>query len=168
MKRRRLPNPRLIKIHRSYTIEEAARRCRVHRCTVRQWLKVGLVASDGLRPYLIRGSDLRAFLQARRTRNKRSCGPGEIYCVRCRSPKRPAGNMADYVPYTDTWGHLIDMCPDCELIIHRSVNIVRLPQVRGALAVAIPKAHSRIGETANLSLNTHLKTAEARHAKTHS
>lgn len=26
------------------------------------------------------------------------CAPGEIYCVRCREPKSPAGAMADYEP----------------------------------------------------------------------
>jgi predicted DNA-binding protein (UPF0251 family) len=54
----RHPNPRLVKIHRSYTIAEAAGRCEVHRNTVRQWIKRGLpIINDG-KPLLIHGRDL--------------------------------------------------------------------------------------------------------------
>ena len=37
---KRHPNPRLIKIHRSYTVEEIAAVLGVHRNTVRQWIRV--------------------------------------------------------------------------------------------------------------------------------
>jgi hypothetical protein len=35
----RHPNPRLVKIHRSYTVEEVARNLRKHKNTVRAWMK---------------------------------------------------------------------------------------------------------------------------------
>src|SRR5216683_7791116 len=84
----RHPNPRLVKIHRNYTVEEIALRFGVHKNTVREWVKRGLpTVADKKRPMLILGADLAAFLQARRAKNKRTCQAGEIYCVRCRSPK---------------------------------------------------------------------------------
>ena len=94
--RKRRPNYRLVKIHRNYTVEEVARLFGTHKNTVRAWVKAGLPTCDSKRPMLILGRDLPAYLQARRTRNKRPCKPGEIYCVRCRAPKRPAGDMAEY------------------------------------------------------------------------
>ena len=33
-------NPRRVKVHRSYTVEEVAKLFRVHKNTVRDWLKV--------------------------------------------------------------------------------------------------------------------------------
>ncbi len=87
---KRHPNPRLAKIHRNYTVDEVAHLFGVHRNTVREWVKRGLPTTDGKRPMLILGCDLVAFLGARRAKNKRTCQPGEIYCVRCRAPKAPA------------------------------------------------------------------------------
>src|SRR5688572_18438961 len=96
----RHPNPRLAKIHRNYTVEEIANLFGVHRNTVREWIKRGLPTSDKRRPLLVLGRDLATFLRERRVRNKRTCRPGEMYCVRCRTPKAPAGDMAEYKPAT--------------------------------------------------------------------
>ena len=63
----RHPNPRLVKIHRSYTVEEVARILGKHKNTVRAWIKQGLRPIDGRRPMLIHGLELVSFLQNRRT-----------------------------------------------------------------------------------------------------
>ena len=60
------PNHRLLKIHRSYTVEEVASVLDVHRNSVRNWLRSGLDAIDQRRPTLILGSVLASFLKARR------------------------------------------------------------------------------------------------------
>ena len=57
----RRPNQRLVKIHRSYTVEEIAR-LNVHKNTIRGWIRGGLPTIDARRPTLITGSDLRRFL----------------------------------------------------------------------------------------------------------
>lgn len=82
MKRRRHHNHRLVKIHRSYTAEEIARLFGIHKNTVRHWVKEGLATIDDKRPILILGYVLAAFLQARRTKNKQTCKPGNsIACA---------------------------------------------------------------------------------------
>ena len=109
----RHPNYRLVKIHRSYAVEELASLLSVHKNTVRAWMKAGLPTIDGKRPRFILGREARAFLQVRRAQNKRTCKPGEIYCLRCRAPKFPAGDMADYQPVAEKFGNLTAICPDC-------------------------------------------------------
>ena len=54
----RHPNPKHAKIHRNYSVVEIARRFGVHKNTVRNWLKQGLVTIDGRRPILILGREL--------------------------------------------------------------------------------------------------------------
>lgn len=147
---KRHPNPRLAKIHRNYTVGEVAGLFGVHRNTVRKWVKRGLPTNDDRRPMLILGRDLVAFLRARRAKNKRTCQPGEIYCVRCRAPKAPAGDMADYEPVTETLGNLIAICSDCEAIIYRRVSLAKLEQIRGQLDITMPQALLRIGRSPSI------------------
>src|SRR5947208_1860226 len=92
-------NVRRVKIHWSYSVSEAPKLLDVHKLTISRWIDRGPPLIEHKRPYLIHGSDLRAFLIAQQPR-KQPCRAGEIYCVRCRAPKRLAGDMADYIPKT--------------------------------------------------------------------
>lgn len=150
---KRHPNHRLAKIHLNYTVEEIARLYDVHRNTVREWIKRGLPTTDNRRPLLVLGRDLAAFLQAKRQKNKRTCQPGEIYCVRCRAPRAPAGEMADYLPLTPTLGNLVGLCPVCGTLMYRRVSATRLGLVRGCLDVTLPKAQAHIAESPEPSVN---------------
>lgn len=153
---KRHPNHRLVKIHRSYTVEEIAKLFSIHKNTVREWVKVGLPISDDRRPMLILGHDLAAFLQARRVKNKQTCQPGEIYCVRCRTPKAPAADMAEYQPITEKFGNLIAICPDCNFIMNRRVSMAKLGQVRGEMDITFPQALRHIGESNQPTVNSDL------------
>ena len=164
--RKRHPNPRLAKVHRNYTVEEIATLFGVHRNTVRVWIKQGLPIIDQRRPLLVLGSSLATYLRSRRTLNKRTCRPGEIYCVRCRAPKAPAGDMADYQPLTLTLGNLIGICPDCETIVYRRINLTRLASVRGKLDITMPEALPRIDESAQPSANSDFTQDASTHGTT--
>ena len=153
---KRHPNPRLAKIHRNYTVEEIARLFGVHRNTVREWIKRGLPTSDDQRPTLVLGRDLVAFLKARRAKNKRSCLPGEIYCVGCRAPKAPAGNMVEYEPVTESLGNLMALCPDCGALMNRRVGLAQLEQIRGQMDITMPQAPRHICESTQPSVNRDL------------
>lgn len=153
---KRHPNPRLVKIHRSYTVEEAAVVCGVHRNTVRQWIKAGLPTLDNRRPVLMQGGALRVFLERRRNQNKRPCLPGQMYCLRCRSPQHPAGDMADYEALTATQGNLVGICPACDLMMNRRVNFFKLLQVAGNLSVTLPHALLHIDERTKPCVNSDL------------
>jgi hypothetical protein len=141
------PNPRLIKIHRNYSVEDVAGTLGVCKGTVRNWLKAGLSAIDDRRPTLILGSVLRRFLEDRRRKRKQPCPPGYLYCVSCRAPRMPAIQMVDYVPITSAAGNLRGICPVCKCLIHRRVSLARLAEVRGELEISFREADGRIGET---------------------
>ena len=148
----RHPNPRLIKKHRTYDIGEIARLYRMHPNTVRAWPKQGLQPIDNLRPVVFHGAVLAAFLWARRAKAKRPCPPGHIYCLPCRAPKQPAGDVADYIPITATSGDLCGICPTCERLIYRRVNKERLAAIQGKLEVTFTDGALRIEDTAKPSV----------------
>ena len=150
-------NPRRVKIHRSYAVEEAARVLGIHKNTVRNWLGDGLEPIDARRPVLIRGAELKAYINARRRQNRSPCGPGQIYCVRCRSPKHPMPAVAEYVPITPTSGNLRARCPDCFGRIFRRASLARLAAVTGNLTITFPDAQQRIVEGADPSVNCDLE-----------
>ena len=147
---------RRVKIHRTYTIAELAARICAHKQTVGRWIAAGLPTTDSTRPFLIRGDEFRAFMRAREP-VKQHCQPGEAYCVGCRAPRRPAGNMADYIPRTATRGSLSGICPTCGKMIYRAASLAKIEQIGGGLDIAYPKAEQRLNDTVAALSNVDFK-----------
>ncbi len=137
-------------------MEEIANLLGVHKNTVRRWVKAGLATIDDKRLMLILGNVLVAFLKDRRIKNKQSCKPGKLYCVGCRAPKSPAGNMADYSPVTGKFGNLKAICSDCDSIMNRRVSLAKIWLVRGQIDITFPQALRHIVESTKPTVNSDL------------
>jgi hypothetical protein len=127
---------------------------RVHKNTVRAWLKCGLKQIDNRRPILIQGCQLSSFLYARRNCVRQRCGPGTFYCMRCRAPKPSVAQLADYLPITPNAGNLRGICADCGTRIYRRVSLQKLATAAGDLRVTLPQAQQRIADSPSPSLNS--------------
>ena len=122
MNRNRRADWRRIKAKYSYTVEEAARALNLHRNTVRNWIRRGgLAAMTGSRPHLILGSVLIEFLKARRLASKRKCRLGELYCLKCRAPRKPVSELIEHRPMTSGRTRIVAICSTCERLMHRFV-----------------------------------------------
>ena len=163
---KRLPNPRLVKIHRNFTIEEIAALLNVHKNTVANWIKQGLPICGMKRPYLITGHDLRAFLEAKKIKHKQPCKPDEIYCVRCREPKKPVTGLIEYRAITDTLGNLVALCPDCESIMNRRISFAKLQQIPAYRHIAQTLTESHITTCFNPTVSCDFNTGNESHAHT--
>lgn len=147
---------RRIRTHLSYTYEEAARALSVHRATVRHWVKhCGLKVLAVRRPHLILGADLIAFLKVRRAAQKKTCGPGEMYCLKCRSPRKPVPGLLEYRVYSPSRGAIVGICTECETIMHRFVTASRTAVVAAEFSMQLERRHESLSSSANPPLNCH-------------
>lgn len=146
-------SPRAIKLHRTYSVEEAARTLGVHKNSVRGWQRSGLTPIDNARPILFLGRDLRAFLERRSASRKRPCQPGTLYCFRCREPRAPALGMVDWTPINARTGNLKALCGTCETIMHRRARRDALATIMPGLLVQIAEGPSRLKGKPIPSLN---------------
>ncbi|WP_371432775.1 helix-turn-helix domain-containing protein [Novosphingobium sp.] len=151
------PGPHRVKLHRTYSVEELARCCGVHKNTVRHWQKQGLEPIDTSRPTLFAGTVVRAFLARRTAGRKRPCPPGTLYCFHCRQPRRPALDMVDYVPIKPGSGNLKALCATCETTMHRRAREADLPRILPGIAVQFREGPARLKGCPSPSLNCDLE-----------
>ena len=139
MSRNRRADWRRIKAKYSYTIEEAARALSVHRNAVRNWIRAGyLPVMDTSRPHLILGAVLIEFLKGKRIALKRKCGRGELYCLKCRAPRKPVPDLIEQCPMPSGRTRIVAICSICETLMHRFVADRNL-----AAALSEFEVHSR-------------------------
>jgi excisionase family DNA binding protein len=163
-KRARNPSRRSIKIHRNYTVEEAAHITGCATGTIRRWIKSGAVpAITDRKPNLILGGDLSDYLKARVTSGLK-LRLNECYCLKCRAPREPALGMADYVPLTPTTGNLRALCCICTTVMHKAVPLTALAVLAGILDVTVQQASKHLTDTANPPLDDHLAREPETHA----
>jgi len=126
-------NPNLCRINRSYSVEEIATLYDVHKNCVRGWIKKGLSVCDDLKPILILGVDLKAFLKAKRVQNKSTCKTNELYCFKCRAPRKPEVSTIEFKHETTTKGRVIARCSTCHSKMNKYVKLANLAQIRDQL-----------------------------------
>jgi excisionase family DNA binding protein len=144
-----------IKLHRTYTVEEAAIVTGCAKGTIRRWIRAGaLPALTDQKPHLILGGDLLDYLKARAARGPR-LKPHECYCLKCRAPREPALGMAEYKYLTPTTGNLRALCSTCTTLMHKAVGLDTLRSLVSVLDVTMPQATKHIIDSAWLSLNDH-------------
>ena len=146
-------NPRLAKLHRSYSVVELAATLGVHKHTVRGWIKAGLPTVDSTRPVLILGSDFQDWWRKQRKAAKRPLQPGQLYCFKCRQPRAPALGMVEYTATNAVTGNLKAMCETCGTMMHRRTRLASIAANMPDLDVQRTEAATRISERAHPSLN---------------
>lgn len=138
---------RRLKIHFSYSVGEAAKLLGVHKNTVKHWIKFGGLASlTDSRPHLILGRELKRFLETRRQTARKPCAAGELFCLKCRTPRRPAGDLLDYEALSLTTGNLKGICAVCDTFIYRRIARAQITALFPNCHVAFPQRQQRLAE----------------------
>jgi hypothetical protein len=125
-----------IRLHRNYTVAEAARALGASRLTVRRWIKQGLSVVADKKPALILGPDLIDFLADRKPPKVR-CAPHELFCFSCRQPKAPAFGELELRPSGRAGGNLRALCETCATVMHKRVSPTTLAAIHPSFCVTI-------------------------------
>jgi hypothetical protein len=144
-----------IKLHRNYTVDDAARATGACKGTVRRWQKAGLPAITDQKPHLILGGDLIDFLKARQ-KPKQACRLHECFCFSCRKPRGPAFAEVEFQPLNPSNGNMRALCEVCATVMHKRVAVSKLAQLRALVAVTIPQGVEHIGDSPKPCLKDHL------------
>lgn len=135
-RRSRRADYRRIKSHRSYTVDELAGMLCCHKNTVRSWLRQGLpLLEDGKRPALIHGATAREFLEARQRRAKQACAPDEMFCFKCKRPRRPALATADFRATSSIGGVLSGLCSECATLMFKRTSAASVAALSATLEI---------------------------------
>lgn len=132
---KRIHNPNKCKIHRSYTVLEVAELYGVHKRTVRNWINKGLPTFDDIRPLLILGTDLKLFISKQRKANKHKCKSSEIYCFRCRTPRKPKSQTVNFYQQPSGIGRVFAACNVCDSKVNKYFSWRLLDVIQSELMV---------------------------------
>ncbi len=147
-------NPNLVKIHRNYSVGDISNLLKVHKNTVRSWLKRGLEVIDDSKPSLVLGISLKQFLKEKRVANKRICKDNEIYCMRCRLPRNPAENKANFKLFNQNTGCLQALCPVCQSVMNKFISRKKIKSIMNELDVSFPQDQKRLFDTSDSFVNS--------------
>lgn len=123
-RQRLTPDLRRIRPTATYCVEEIAEVTGKCAATVLRWIAKGLQIMEDRRPYMVEGSVLLAWLKERRKSRRRKCAPGELFCFRCREPRRPVpGSVTSSLRDSKTVT-IRAKCSDCGLDMVQAVSVV--------------------------------------------
>ncbi len=86
-------NTRIIKLNYAYSLKQIADLYKINIRTVRRWIKEGLLIVEEIYPYLVKGSELKRFLDNKQQNRKTKLLAGEFYCVKCQQARKPLNNI---------------------------------------------------------------------------
>ena len=156
--RKRTYNTRLVKRDYPYFLREIADLFSIHPNAVRHWIRAGLAVVDDRRPLLIHGGDLIDFLKARQTKRKQKCAGDELFCFRCRRPRRPRFSRVDLVIRGGSRVHLSGECETCGTRMYRAGSAAKFAEYEKALILQT-EGQGRLRDGFQPNVTCHLEEA---------
>lgn len=137
-RKKRKPDFRRIRTTKTYSVSEIGKALGRNQATVRRWLRDGLPTIDDQRPPIVHGADLKAWLVTRWDKGKRPCQPGELYCCKCRRPRKPADNSFSIEPHNDKTVTLKGLCSVCGTRMSQAGSRAKELEIRQVFDAPMP------------------------------
>lgn len=153
---KRTYDTRLVRRDYCYFVSEIADLFHLHPNAVRRWIRARLRTLDDRRPVLVHGGDLIHFLDARQAQRKQKCTADELYCCRCRRPRRPLFNHVEVHLRSETRLNLSGVCATCGARINRAGSVDRIEEYRLVFIIQTPGG-ARLSGRSDPSVKCHFK-----------
>ena len=112
-----------------YNVKELSRLLTISQGRVFNWQKQGLQkALNCGNNLLFLAEDVRDFLYKKQIKQKQKCHSDEFFCLKCKKPVKPFGNMVDYVQKTEKFGCLKSICEICDSKINKNISSAKLQE----------------------------------------
>lgn len=128
-KKKRKYNTHLIKQTLSYSTQDIVSLYDLHKRTVQEWYSQGLPRIDDRKPFLVRGFDLKEFLDKRQGSRKRHCQPNEFYCFKCKQPQRSWENVVDIKFQNEKRLMIIGICAQCNTPLNKASSLRKINEL---------------------------------------
>ncbi len=114
---------KLIRRGYTYSVYEIAELYKITPDTVFRWIRnEGLKRHDCSAKYYVHGSELIKFLEKRNLRNKKPCGDGEIFCCKCKQPRKPKPETLIFKKIPNKTIRVLGRCSVCDTRINTVVS----------------------------------------------
>lgn len=156
---KRKPNIGLIKTSRCYSVSEVAECLGRSEHTVRGWIRQGLPVLPGVKPRLIDGVELKSWLRSKWQSRKRPCRLEELFCCKCRKPRRPAPRSVktEAAPSPEAVRVRGD-CQICGTPMQQVRKLSQMPQMLSAMGVVAQEVPNLSGCREPSVIDTFLNT----------
>ncbi|MBL0320176.1 MAG: hypothetical protein IPP74_12945 [Alphaproteobacteria bacterium] len=127
----------VIKYWYSYDLDEICQLYsdhRLHKQTVRRWIKEGLPTIDKHTPGLVYGSQLKKFLGKQNQMNKCSTAYEQFYCFKCRDARNPYKKQVQ-LEFRNLSLQLKAVCRDCKSPMNKGYKLDDLQKLKSLFYV---------------------------------
>ena len=150
------PDLRRIRLNKCYSVQEAAILLGVSVGTIWTWIRKGLPILPDIRPILIPGDGLKAWLKARAKARKCRCQPDELYCCRCRSPQKAKPGSAEIIPRNGKTVAIRALCNSCGTKMNKAGSLAKVLEIETAFGLNTHRQENLVG-CENPAVNQHLE-----------
>jgi len=146
----------VIKESLNYCVKDIAERFCVHKRTVQTWLKEGLPAIKDKKPYLVLGYELKEFIKNRQQKRKVPCKVDELYCCKCKAPRKSLNNTVDIKILNEKKLLIKGVCPVCNIKTNKILSIKSISEIQTTFTVQTIHNKNLLGSYPPI-LNTDIK-----------
>lgn len=127
--KKRKPDFRCIRPSKTYSLLEIAKELDRDIATVRRWVHDGLPTLDDQRPPLVLGSELKAWLKAKWFARKQKCNPDELFCFKCRKPRKPGPGTLYIIPRNEKTLSITAQCSVCDTRMNKVGSQAKISEI---------------------------------------